>query len=107
MRRSDYLACYDKGRRLASRQFVVFVAVRPDNASEWRVGMAVTKKLGHAVTRNRIKRVLREFFRLHQALMPPQVDLVVIPKKHLRVDRLNLDTARAELVPVLESLRAG
>ena len=104
MRRSDYLVCYDKGRRLASRQFVVFVHTRRDDTATWRVGMAVTKKLGNAVARNRIKRVLREFFRTHQALIPPSVDLVVIPKKHVRAARMTLAMAVNDLVPVLQGL---
>lgn len=45
-----------------------------------RLGLAVGKKLGGAVVRNRWKRVLREAFRLHQSELPTGVDLVVIPR---------------------------
>lgn len=46
-----------------------------------RVGITVTKKVGNAVTRNRIKRWVREFVRHHQAWLPAGHDVVVIAKK--------------------------
>lgn len=67
--------------------------------------MAVTKKIGSACERNRIKRVLREFFRRNQALMLPRVDLVVIPKKHVRADHVGLALVESDLTPVLRDLR--
>ncbi len=76
----------------------------PDNL-DWRVGMAVTKKIGKAVVRNRVKRVLRECFRLNQALIPPALDLVIVPKRHLRPERLTLPSATLEILPLLESIR--
>jgi len=45
-----------------------------------RLGLAVTRRLGKAVQRNRVKRVLREFFRRHRAGLPA-ADLVIMAKK--------------------------
>ena len=45
-----------------------------------RLGLVVTKRLGKAVQRNRVKRLLREFFRRHRKHLPP-IDLVVMAKK--------------------------
>lgn len=45
-----------------------------------RLGMITTKRLGKAVRRNRVKRLLREFFRLHKGILPPK-DIVIIAKK--------------------------
>jgi len=103
--RRDYLACYDRGRRLTSRQFILFVRDRQDDPPEWRVGLAVSKKVGSACVRNRVKRVLREFFRRHQALLPFQTDFVVVPKKHLRVEQVALALVTGELAPLLEAAR--
>ena len=76
----------------------MFVRFRA-SGDPWRVGMAVTKKIGTAVMRNRVKRVLRECFRLHQALLPPAVDLVIVPKRHLKPEQLDLAAAlRADLL---------
>jgi ribonuclease P protein component len=105
LRRSDYLACYDRGRRLNSRRFVLFVHDRQDGPPEWRVGLAVSKKIGPASVRNRVKRVLREFFRQHQALLPLQTDLVVVPKKHLHAKEVALAPVTNELLPFLETVR--
>jgi ribonuclease P protein component len=44
------------------------------------LGLVVTRRLGKAVRRNRVKRLLREFFRRHKSLLPPQ-DLIIMAKK--------------------------
>ena len=66
--------------------------------------MAVTRKIGTAVMRNRVKRVLRECFRLHQALLPPAVDLVIVPKRHLKPEQLDLAAATREFIPFIREL---
>lgn len=101
-RRAEYTACYNGGERLFTKYFVVF-ARSSGTSGAGRLGLAVTKKCGNAVARNRIKRVLRAFFRLHQDEMPP-MDIVVTPKKHLRADKFGLGLAEAELLPLLAEL---
>lgn len=54
--------------------------------------------------RNRVKRLLREFFRLHQEYMPRGADIVAVPKKHLNPDALALKDLEQELLPVLTGL---
>lgn len=66
--------------------------------------MAVTKKIGTAVIRNRVKRVLRECFRLHQALLPSAVDLVIVPKRHLKPEQLDIAAATREFIPVIKEI---
>ena len=83
----------------------MFVYFRVPNDLEWRVGMAVTKKIGKAVVRNRVKRVLRECFRLNQTLIPPALDLVIVPKRHLKPERLTLTSATLEILPLLDAIR--
>lgn len=68
---------------------------------EWRMGLAVTRKTGNAVRRNRVKRVVREFFRLHGGILPHDMDIVVIPSRRLDPTRLSLPMAEQELLPVL------
>ena len=104
-RRAEYTACYNGGERLFTKYFVVF-ARSSGMAGAGRLGLAVTKKCGNAVARNRIKRVLRSFFRLHQDEMPA-IDIVVTPKKHLRADKFSLCLAEAELLPLLAELSSA
>lgn len=102
-RRPDFTLCYEAGRRYFSRHFVLFVHQRQDGPLAWRMGLAVTKKLGNAVARNRIKRVLRAFFRLHQQCLPPRMDIVAVPKRHLDVAQVNLHFVSTELASVLDA----
>ncbi|MGN1037767.1 MAG: ribonuclease P protein component [Mailhella sp.] len=101
-RRAEYSACYSGGKRFFTKYFVVF-AFRSGTSDAGRLGLAVTKKCGNAVARNRIKRVLRSFFRLNQDKMPA-MDIVVTPKKHLRADKFDFNLAEAELLPLFPVL---
>jgi ribonuclease P protein component len=104
-RRAEYTACYDGGNKRFTKYFVVF-ARNSEQRKIGRLGLAVTKKCGNAVARNRIKRVLRSFFRLYQHKMPP-LDIVVTPKRHLNADKFSLSLAESELLPLLAELSAA
>ncbi|SKA63496.1 ribonuclease P protein component [Desulfobaculum bizertense DSM 18034] len=101
LRRPDFLACYERGRRYHSRNFILFALPNGNPDGVWRAGFAVSKKVGCAVRRNRTKRLLREFFRLHQDVINANVDFVVVPKRHVNPLQLTFQTVRDELLPQL------
>ena len=57
-KRRDFVAVQSAGRKLGGKHFVVLVA-----SGDGRLGITVSKKVGNAVTRNRVKRFVREFVR--------------------------------------------
>lgn len=67
------------GRRIHTPHFLIVVL--PNTSSHTRLGITVTKKVGTAVQRNRIKRVVREVFRRNRHLFPPSHDVVFIAKR--------------------------
>ena len=81
-RSRDFDAVYRRGRSAAGRHLVVYAFPRdqPDDVSPTRLGLSVSRKVGDAVTRNRVKRVLREQFAHHASHVPAGVDVVVIAR---------------------------
>ncbi len=77
-RRAEYLRVQAQGRRLHSRHFGVTLA--PPEVANPRLGLVVTRRFGKAARRNRMKRLLREFFRRHKGGLPVR-DLVIMAKK--------------------------
>ena len=101
LKRSDFLECFAKGRKKSSANFIIFYQVR--RVDYPRIGITVSKKVGNAVRRNRMKRLLREFFRLHKAFFLPGLDYSIVVKKRCSLNTLN-DVVR-ELIPLLLRVR--
>lgn len=89
LRHSDFERVYKQGRRHFSASMTVFYLQRSEGsppkaeASGLRVGFTVSRALGGAVQRNRMKRRLREAVRLTLPAETPSVDVVINPKKSL------------------------
>lgn len=76
----DYQAVYREGVRKGRGPFVLFV--RPNGLEHCRLGLSVPRRVGNAVARNRIKRRLREVFRLHKGDAPGGYDLIIAVRPH-------------------------
>ena len=69
---------YHKGKSAANKHLVLYC--RRNGSSENRIGLTVSGKLGHAVVRNKIRRRLREIYRLHESRFLPGYDIVVVAR---------------------------
>lgn len=95
--RKDFLRVREQGKKAYSQHFIMVYA--PSDASS-RVGVAVTKKAERlAVKRNRIKRLIREVFRLHRSRIAGNFDIVVVAKGDMQ--SLSYELVRKELLGML------
>ena len=69
---------YGRGKSYVHPHCVLYVA--KNRLGYTRIGLTATKKVGHAVQRNRLRRQLREIYRLHEASFVPGYDLVVVAR---------------------------
>ena len=77
--RSDFVNLNRSGKRLDTKHLRLIIKQNQQGVT--RLGVVVSKKTGNAVKRNRIKRLIREFFRLNQSHFPQGSDIVVVAKK--------------------------
>ena len=82
LKHADFERVYDKGRRHFSANMTLFYLFR-ESGEGIRVGFTVSRALGDAVERNRMKRRLREAVRLTRLGMIVQADIVINPKRSL------------------------
>jgi ribonuclease P protein component len=75
VRSSDYRAIYRAGKKVYSESFVLFG--RENGIGKARLGITVSRKIGDAVVRNRVKRLFREIFRRSLGEIPNNLDIVV------------------------------
>jgi ribonuclease P protein component len=66
------------GKRFSFAGFLAQAKSKHNGLAIRRLGIKVTRRVGNAVVRNRMKRIFRELFRLHQNELPLQCDLVVV-----------------------------
>jgi len=78
--RSDFNKVYKYGKSTANRQFVLYV-LKNDEVEHFRLGISVSKKIGKAVVRNRMRRVLKEIVRNLAPRIEPHHDMVIVVRK--------------------------
>ena len=96
-RPADFQAVYDRRRSAADGTLVVYA--RENGLPHSRVGLSVSKKLGGAVVRNRIRRLLREAYRLTRDDLPTGFDFVLIPRPQ---EAYALDPVRESLAKLVK-----
>ena len=90
----DFNAVYKRGRSYVHPAMVVYVLRRDESTT--RIGFSISKKLGGAVTRNRIKRRLREASRDIVSRLIPGTDAIVVARSAIA------ESSVAEIAAVIE-----
>ena len=114
-RSADFDRVYRRGRSAAKRSFVLYAfpsAANDDGAEDRpdiRLGVSVGRRVGGAVERNRVKRVLREAFWALDEQLPEEHDFVIVARAGAAelAAEAGLDGVRAELAELLERLAAS
>ena len=94
---AEFVRAQRGGRRIGTRHFTLLIAAQPQSPRPLRparIGLVVSRAVGNAVRRNRIKRLCRECFRQWEGLLPDGVDLVVIARPD--ASDLGLEEVRSE-----------
>ena len=99
-RRGDFQRVVRTSCSVADHRLVIYVAANDRGCT--RLGTSVGKRVGSAVKRNRVKRLIRESFRLLQHDLPVGLDLLVVSR---RADRPSLEGYRRSLLVLVR--RAG
>lgn len=80
-KRSEYKLIQSQARRVSTASFALLIFAREPSKTGARLGIVVSRRIGNAVVRNRVKRLVREAFRATRELWESDVDLVVIARK--------------------------
>lgn len=74
----DFQRVRQGGKRRHTPSFIVVILHRSNSLT--RLGLTVSRKVGGAVQRNRVKRLVREYFRNHINRLPVGIDISIIAK---------------------------
>ncbi|UJF26941.1 ribonuclease P protein component [Planococcus sp. 107-1] len=98
----EFQQIFKKGKSFANRQFIVYVL--KSDQPEFRLGLSVSKKVGNAVTRNRIKRYIRQTFLELKDDLKPNTDYVIIARQ--QAAEMDFHESKKSLEHVLKIARA-
>ncbi|WP_025027513.1 ribonuclease P protein component [Caldalkalibacillus mannanilyticus] len=93
---------FKRGSSIANRQLVLYYMPNPDTP-EFRLGISVSKKIGHAVIRNKIKRLLKEAVRAEKDRIPKGYDFILIVRKPAA--DLGLEELQSSVIHLLKKAR--
>ncbi|MFD2209446.1 ribonuclease P protein component [Virgibacillus halophilus] len=95
----DFQKIFKKRNSFANRQLVIYHVEKPEQ-KHFRVGLSVGKKIGNAVTRNRIKRYLRQAFLELEEQIRPEIDMIIIARQPTK--DMGLQEMKKSLVHLLK-----
>ena len=78
----EFRRIYNKGKSAVSHCAVVYI--RRNGTSRNKLGITVSTKIGNAVTRNRVRRRLKEIYRLNEESLSPGFDIVIVARVQSR-----------------------
>jgi ribonuclease P protein component len=107
-RSADFDRVFRNGRSHAGRELVLHVFPRGEDGPT-RLGLSVSRKVGGAVERNRVKRLLREAFALESSRLPPGTDAVVVARPDAKglAEREGLHGIRRVLADLVDRASGG
>lgn len=79
----DFQKVYQRGRSFANRVLVMYVLAKGEGELS-RIGISVSKKVGNSVVRHRVKRLIRESYRLNRYQIASGFDIVVIARNEAK-----------------------
>jgi ribonuclease P protein component len=108
-RSAEFERVYRQGRSKGNRFLVLYAFPRTGDAAEEdgpRLGLTVSRRVGGAVERSRVKRVLREAFWAEAELLAPEADYVVVARPEVRPldEREGLEGVRRALRELVDAL---
>lgn len=109
-RSAEFERVYRQGRSKSNRYLVLYAFPRADETREGpRLGLSVSRRVGGAVDRTRVKRVLREAFWTEAERLPEGSDYVVVARPDSRelAERDGMQGVRAALAELIDGLGVG
>jgi len=104
----EFREARQRGKRFYSKNFIIYVF--PNGLSLNRLGITASARVGNSVKRNRVKRLLREFFRLNRRKIfikgavskegAVSVDIAVYVKRNIDIKAMNLASVEGELAKI-------
>jgi ribonuclease P protein component len=95
----EFQEAFQKGRSFANRQFVIY-ALHKEGQEHFRIGLSVSKKIGNAVTRNRVKRYIKQSILEVKEQLHAGNDYIIIARKPTA--EMDFFTVKKSLIHVLK-----
>ena len=99
--RADFAGAYDARAKRSAGPILMFS--RPNGLGHPRLGTSLSRKVGNSVRRHRIKRLLREAFRLGQHELPSGYDYLIVVRPHAPLELAEYQRMLSELAGKLDA----